>query len=79
MLLFGIVMSIQLAPDIEGEPVQVPATLTTRIDGRRNSMNGSTASLNIRFWMRKRSNARTGIPTGGNAGEDEDPLGLPVA
>jgi hypothetical protein len=43
-----------------------------RINGRRNSTNRSIASLSILFCMRKRSNARTGIPTGGNAGEDED-------
>jgi len=56
----------------------LPPSLTSRINGRRNSTNGSTASLSIPFCMRKRSNARTGIPTGSNAGEDEDSPGLPV-
>src|ERR1700733_9443780 len=52
--------------------MQLEYSLKEPINGRRISTNGSIAFPKIRFCMRKRSNARAGIPTGGNAEEDED-------
>ena len=64
-------LSRELEAIAPAAPAKLPATLPDTTDQWEKELDEWLDSFpSIRFCMRKHSSARTGIPTGGNAGEE---------